>query len=344
MNVHEVKAVAQEWVKDNYAGRPEFVGAHLMGGLNEMDDDAEFPSYSDVDMNVVLEGEGERWPIDVLHKGLMIECGRESADLYRPHETVISDPSLAPNLLEDSILLDPHGVLGEAQDFIRSEYRYRKWVQARCEKEKQDRIEPHIPTLKADEATIFEKTGVMWYLATYLSGLVCVASIKRPTHRKSLIKSHEILKEHQALHLHDALLELYGCADWNESQVRDCLEDAIVTFDRAVEIHKTPHLGDFKLKQHLRPYFYEAMIDDGFHREAMPWINLIYVIGALTIQLDGTDEERDRFLDSGVLAMFAALGLSSQADFKRRAEQAREVADDYYAFCDALVERYPEFE
>ncbi len=340
MKVYEIRDISRAWVEEQFADRPEFVGAHLMGGINELPPEAEFPTYSDVDMSVVIEGEGTRWPSDMHHRGLMLEYGFESADDYRSVETLITNPSLAPNLVMDSILVDPQQVLTKAHAFIAKAFKRRRWVQARCDDEKRNRIEPYIAAMDPNDVG-----ANLWFTCTALAGYLAVATLQRPTHRKALIRSRNILEAKQALHLQDALLDLYGCAAWDKVQVKNCLQGAMAAFDLAVQIHQTPHIGDFKLKPYLRPYFADAtqaMIDAGDHREAVPWIMVTYAISALTISADGSDDEREQFVNNGFRPALSQLGLTSAADWADRANRARQVADSIYQFCDDIIAAYPD--
>ena len=345
MKVYEIREIARTWVKDQFTDRPDFVGAHLMGGMNELQPDDDFPSFSDVDMSIVVEGERTDWPSDASHRGLMLEFGTESADSYRSLETLITNPSLAPNLVVDSILVDPHQVLADAHAFIAKEFTRRRWVRARCEDEKQKRIEPFIPTMTPAELGTHLESYKLWSVCTYLAGYITLATLKRPTHRKAFSRAKAILEEKQALHLHTALLELFGCATWDKAQVESCLDEAAAAFDLAVQIHKTPHLGDFKLKRYLRPYFVEAsqdMIEQGFYRDAVPWIMIYYTIAVLTIGLEGSEEEKDQFVKNGFQSRMRDLGLSTIEDWAQRTAQARQTADTIYQFCDEIIAAYPD--
>lgn len=345
MKVYEIREIARTWVQDRFADRPDFVGAHLMGGINELRPDEEFPSFSDVDMNIVFEGEGARWPEEMQYRGLMLEFGIRSVDDYRSVETLITNPSIAPNLFVDSILVDPHHILTKAHSFIAREFTRRRWVRARCEDEKQKRIEPYIPKMTLDTPGMDLAFYNLWSICTYLAGYVALANLVRPTHRKAFIRAKEILEEKQAPQLHSALLEFFGCAGWDRAQVESCLKEAAAAFDLAVQIHKTPHFADFKLKPYLRPYFVEAsedMIARDFYREAVPWIMTYYTISVLTIEIEGSDEDKEVFVDNGCRLMMRNLGLSSAEDWAERAVQARQLADSIYQFCDDTISAYPD--
>jgi len=345
MQVQEVREIARAWVQEQFAERPEFVGAHLMGALNEMPPNAEFPSFSDVDMNIVVEGEGQRWPGESFHRGLMLEYGVKSVDEYRDPEAVIVNPGLGPNLLGNSILLDPQQILTEAHTFVASEFGQQRWVRARCENEKRDRIEPYFAAIGAAEANPLERLTALVFATLHVAGYVALAHLKRPTHRRALEIAQNIFQSRQALNLYPALLNMFGCTAWDPAQVEACLEDATAAFDRAITIFKTPHRIDFKLRSHLRPYYMEAtqdMIARGFHCEAVPWIITFYGISAMTIGLDGTDEDKERFITHGLLTTLGDLGLSTAQDWEARADQSRQTAATLYEFCEAALASYPD--
>jgi hypothetical protein len=345
MRVQEVRDIARAWVQEQFADHPEFVGAHLMGALNDMPPEAEFPSFSDVDMNIVIEGEGQRWPDESLHQGLMLEYGMKSVEAYRDPKAVIANPGLGPNLLTNSILLDPHGILTEAHTFVASEYGQQRWVRARCENEKRQRIEPYFPAIGASETSPLERLTALWFATLHLAGYVALAHLERPTHRRALEVAKHILKQQQGIDLYPALLDMFGCTAWDQRRVEACLSDAAAAFDLAITIHRSPHMGDFKLKAHLRPYFVDAsqdMIARGFYREAVPWVMLYYELAALTINLDGSDEDRERFIAEGLMTTLGDLGLATAQDWATRADQCRQTAERMYEFCEAALATYPD--
>src|ERR1700686_664272 len=55
MNTRQAKQTVQEWVEANLEHWPGIRGAHLVGGITTMSDDALFPSYKDVDLHLIFE-------------------------------------------------------------------------------------------------------------------------------------------------------------------------------------------------------------------------------------------------------------------------------------------------
>ncbi|MCD6289916.1 MAG: hypothetical protein J7M34_05375, partial [Anaerolineae bacterium] len=206
MNVRQVVEIAKEWVQDHGSQLPGFHGAHLMGTINYLPKDAPFPPYKDVDMNLVLEDHGV--PLDAFYKGLILEGGRVSVEEYRSPEAVLSHPGLAPNLAVNSILSDPSGLLTRLHTVVAQEYPRRKWVLARCEAEKKRYFEGLQKIRHADSVS---EALVNLYLVTEgLTGIVAVAALRPPTHRRCLILMRQVLEEHGMVELEEDMLRLMG--------------------------------------------------------------------------------------------------------------------------------------
>lgn len=117
--------------------------------------------------------------------------------------------------------------------------------------------------------------GFQVSLVTFLVGLteLCAsATLTPPTHRRCLVVMRQALEGYGQSALAERLLAIIGFAHMTPAAVAAYLQECAVTFDRAVQIVRTPVIYKFKLQPHVRPYIVEgaqAMIDEGFHREAM---------------------------------------------------------------------------
>jgi len=342
MRVVEVKAMVHEWMETYGQSLPGFRAAHFMGSINQLTDDASFPAHSDVDMSIVHDGETRMEPIDLDYKGVMIEYGLRNPQLYETAEKILASSDLAPQLVQDSIIVDPHDFLRKSQPQIAREYKRRKWVQARVDNERQI-IDASIAQLRG-ATNLPDALLAVWNLTLYLGGAVTVAALQPPTHRKSLVRMKEVLAPLDELELHEAVLQFFGCADVTPQQARTLLNDAANAFDFALSIKKTPAPFDFKLKPHLRPYFYEGsleMIDAGYHREAAPWIAALHATAIMTIQIDAEDDARRnyglRYQD-----LLMALDLAHPDAIERRKQQVSELAERTFKVAGKIVAGHPE--
>ncbi len=192
--------------------------------------------------------------------------------------------------------------------------------------------------------TIFEKMNSLWGVLSGLTGLVALAALQPPTHRRSLIVSKEILHRCQREDLHEQILRLWGSAGVTRLEVQSLLDRSIHVFDRAVAVHKTPLPFDFKLKSHLRPYMLDAseeMIDAGYHREATFWIALPAIIGSLAVMADGTEDDKERG-DALASDFYSCHGICSAEDVNARVPAAHDLSGALDQFTKQIVEGYPE--
>lgn len=340
--VAEVTAIVKKWLDENASTFPDFAGAFLFGGIVHLSQEAYFAAYRDVDLIIVLDRSGkvEETNLELLVEGIMIEVGFMASECFSSPETILADPEVAANFAATNILADPVGNLKLLQTKVQSEFEKRKWVQARCESELKS-VWGRIDSITSSE-TVFKKMNSLWDVLRQLTGLVALAFLKPPTHRRSLVLAKEILEDHQRPDLHAHVLRLWGSADLSRSEVQALLDRAMPVFDRAVAIHKTPVPADFKLTPHLRPYFLEAsqeMIDAGCHREATYWIALPALLGSLVLMLDGSEEDQ---VAADVLAkdFYCSHGIFSPEDVDARVPMARNLAEALVQFTNETIERY----
>ena len=124
--------------------------------------------------------------------------------------------------------------------------------------------------------------------------MLTVAQLKPPTHRRSLVLMHDLLLPYQRLDLLERTLSLLGYDRMDKAEVEAYLRQAAAAFDKAIEVKKTPSVLDFKLQAHIKPYLVDGsqqMIDEGYHREAMWWVEISYFVAMMAILNDGSASE-----------------------------------------------------
>jgi len=314
-----------------------FRAAHLMGGILTLPHDAPFPAYRDVDLNIVCDGVEETTTHDDTYNGLIVEYSLISVDKYRTPEDVLANPELAANLARDSILADPHGLLGPLQQVVASQYAERRWVAARVGYEQQMVL--RILAGLHHEAAPAKAFWLLTSATLFLSGLLAEANLQALTHRRSLVLMREVLHAQGYAHLHEAVLRLLGWARLERQGVEQYLDDCAAAFDCAAVVTRTPVPFQAKLQPHVRPYLVDGareMIDQGYHHEAMFWISGFLLFANTAIQCDAPAADKPRFQ-----AMFdrliAEMGLSTPADVAARAREAQALADALFAVADTLV-------
>ena len=342
MNVREVIELTKEWVQVYGSQTPDFCGAHLMGSINTMSQDAPFPSYKDVDFALVLDIDERKPNQDLSYKGLILECASFSINQYRSPQVVLPDAELAPNLAVDSILSDPTGMLRELHEAVAKDYARHKWVLARCEYERASALE-HLGAMgKAHSPG--EISYHLGMVLNFLSGLMAIAYLRMPTHRRLLILMQELLERAGRPALYEQVLDVFGCTHMTRAQVASYLQVAAVAFDRAVEVHRTPFALGFKLHSYVRPYFVQAtreMIDEGYHREAIAWIWAFHYLSNVAIQNDAPEGEKQPF-QAGFDDLLGGLDLLAPERWPARQRQAQELVDEVLDIAEGVVERNPD--
>jgi hypothetical protein len=337
MLVEQVIALAKEWVQVHGSSIPGFCGAHLMGGLNDMPKDAPFPAYRDVDLNILVQSEAAGEVHDVSFRGLILEYGVQSAARYASAEQVLADPELASNLVVNSILADPLGILGRLHVAVAQQYARRDWVLARCAAERAATGESLEAMRQAGSTfeTMVHLAGVIFGL----SGLLATATLTPPTHRRSLVVIQQLLARHGRAELHEELLAALGFAHMSHASVAGYLSDSAEAFDRAVQVHRTPVIFDFKLRPHVRPYVVDGaqeMIDAGCPREAMFWIWSFILIANGAIQADAPEPDR-RYFQAKADRLLDDMGWLDPAGRSARVEHVARVAGALVAVADDIV-------
>lgn len=340
MNVGQVIELAKEWV-ETYSNRtPGFCGAHLVGSLNYTPHEAPFSASSDVDLNIVLQDAQLSEPQDIPYKGLILEYGSLSLERYSSPELVLADPELAANLAVNSILSDPIGILAPLHTTVVKEYARRKWVLARCEAEKQQ-TRQGLEGLQHARSPVEAVSSLGAFFSAGLTGLIAVANLTPPTHRRCLILMKELLEQHGRADLHEDVLKLLGFAHLHTVQVQANLHDCAEAFDCAVRVTRTPVPFGFKLHSHVRPYFVEGtqeMIVAGYPREAMYWILAGVIIANGAIQVDASDEEK-RYFQAKMNRLLSDIGWSTLEDAALRLERAKTLANEVFQVADDMVSR-----
>jgi hypothetical protein len=342
MNVRDTIALAQEWVDQEATRLPHFMGAHLMGSLATLPGDTPFPAYRDIDVAIVVAGDQDGDVHDLPYRVGIVEYGLANWRHYESAAAVLRDPGLAPNLVANTILADPQGVLAPMHTVVAAQFPQRPWVQARCAAMRQE-VAAARAMLEGCN-TALEAYGALIGLSWSLAGWLAVAALRPPTHRRSLIRQQEILAQQEALPLHEAALALLGVEHFDTRQVESYLAAAVAAFDRAVAVHRTPTPLDFKLQAHVRPYLAQGsqeMIDAGYPREAMAWIGAGLRLAHGTIQLDDPVDAERQQVQAYVDHLLEDCGLRAPGALRQRQAAADRLIADLATVVERLVATNP---
>jgi hypothetical protein len=200
MKAAQVIELTREWVETEGCKTPGFHGAHLMGSLAVMAEDDCFATYRDVDLSIIVpdgcgyESGSETWDMELPYKGLMLQVSFHELHVYSSAQAVLSNPGFASCFALGAILSDPTGMLESLHQRAVEEFAHRKWVKARCEYERTKFLESAQAIRRADSSAD-GGLHLLWVLV-YVAGIVAVAHLRQPTHRRCLILMRELLEPH----------------------------------------------------------------------------------------------------------------------------------------------------
>lgn len=339
MTVGEVIEIVREWVDLHARYLPDFAGAYLWGGITAMPADALFPLYRDVDVVVVLPEGAQDDTVEVFYRGLMLEVISINLEAHQDAEAILANPSHGPNMATTQILADPSGILTPLHRAVAAQYGQRRWVEARCAKERA-LADKHLATMR-QVSTPADRLDAVWAFLSALSGLLAVAQLKRPTTRRTLTLLRELLEAQGRPDLNEAALTVMGSAHMSSTDVQAMLDQSVVAFDRSVEVYRTPTPYGFTMRAFLRPYLAEAtqeIIDEGNHREAIFWIMALASESYLVLRNDAPDAEKPVFA-AQLQAMHTTLGYTSAEAWAEHLDAAERLAPEVYRIADELEAR-----
>jgi len=342
VTIREAKRIAQDWVETEAASIPNFRGAFLTGSINWKKDDDPFPSVSDVDLKTLVDNDdpdslNEQGLIQQYrsYKGIALETTYSPLQGFSSPETDLADYRYAAHFTVPNILSDPTGELIKIQKTIAEQFARKKWVTKRIDGARGS-VQWGLDGLQSGS---FEDRMLALWFATGIAAIPVQADLRHPTIRKGGIVFLEIMENIGRQDLHESLLKIYGSQSMTRRDVETHLEDLSNTFDRAVEIVRSPSMGDY-INLIARPVVIDGareMVNDGFHREAMIWIGNMRTICQQTILQDAPDEEQKKYSEH-YEKFLAELGLHSMDDFQKRAEGLTLLLEEMMQVAKKIVE------
>jgi hypothetical protein len=343
ITVREAKRIAKDWVEAEAPSIPNFRGAFLVGSILWKNDDDPLPAASDVDLKVVVDidphdpiFDGELRHRNLSFKGITLEPTLSPFQGFCTPEQILADHRYAAHFSIPNIVSDPSGELSKIQKIVEEQFARNKWVVKRIEGAR-DFALWGLDTLKS--GSVVDRMLSLVFALWGITQIPVHADLRPPTGRKCGVVFLKVMKNHGKQDLHESALELFGSQSMDRVDVERHYQDLSKTFDRAVEIARSPSFGDYVNKA-ARPVVIAGsweMINDGFHREAMLWIVSMRTICQQTILEDATDEEQKKFTEQ-YSKLLAELGFHSLDDFQKRAEDGKQLLDEVMQVAVQIVE------
>lgn len=344
MLVGEAKAMARRWVVEAGFRLPQFAGAFYHGSINWLPDDAPFPTGSDLDIMVVLDGAAPPSKLGkFLYEGVLLEVSPLPLDQLRTPEAVLGVSYLAGNLRGASVIADPTGQLTALQAVVSRDYAKRRWVRRRCE-DVREKIGRNLAVVGGEAPFPHQVTA--WLFGTGLTThLLLVAALENPTVRRRYLAARAVLMAYDQTGFYEPLLALLGCAGMRAERVAHHLAAVAAAFDAAKTVVQPSYPFAADLTDASRPIAIDGsaeLIARGDHREAIFWIvatasRCQQVFGRYAPALVAQFE-------LGYRDLLADLGVATPADLARRAAETAAFVPRAWLVAETIMAANPQIE
>lgn len=337
MTAGEALEAARHWILNQGVPIPGFGGAYVAGSAANLEQDAELPPSSDVDVFVVVDEKPAMKLGKIRHRGALLEI--VYVDPVHSAEALLGDETAGP-FAHAHILADPTGHLAALQATVKTDYPRRCWVQKRCAAVCA-RIHARLDAL--DASSPWHDQVTTWSFGASLTTYVLLlAGLKPPTVRKRYLAARHLLAEYGRLDFYEALLHTAGIAHMDAARVEHHLESIAAAFDAAKTRSKTPYRFASDISDLCRPIAIDgsrALIEEGFPREALFYMIATYSRCRHIFHTDAPDLLTVH--DPGYNEMLADLGIASHAELQQGCERVRAFLPQVEKTAQAIIEANP---
>lgn len=342
MKVQTAKRAAQQWVAEYGSREKHFLGAYFSGSIVGMDDDAELPESSDVDVMVVLALDAPPpKPGKFRCRDVLLEVTFLPWDALSSPEEVLASHHLGHSLRVDTVIADPSGRIRPLQEQVAAYFADREWVIRRCENVL-GRIERGLRGI--DAGAPFYNRITQWLFPTgIMTHVILLAALQNPTVRRRYAAARDVLLEYGHGDFYQRLLDLLGCGQMTPTRAEEHLHGLMKTFDAAAAVAKTPFPFSSDITALARPIAIDGsrrLIREGFHREAVFWMAATYARCHQILAADAPPETA-RIHMTAFKALTDDLGITSVDDMTDRSHQALAFLPDLRAVTEDILRRNP---
>ena len=343
MRVGRARKAASAWVVAQAIKKAGFKGAFFSGSTIGQPDDAVLPATSDIDVVVVIEDAGLPMKLGkFVYGGALLEVTYLSWDQLASVEEVLTSYHLAGSFRTDTIIADPAGHLGRLQTEVSRRFAEQIWVRRRCENALQ-KVEHGLQNI--DTGLPLHDKITSWLFPTGVTThVLLVAALRNPTVRRRYLMAQDVLRQYEQSGIYEELLKLLGCVHMTAQRVEHHLEELARTFDAAAAAAKTAFFFSTDISAAARPIAIDGsreLIRSGYHREAVFWIVATFARCHKILAADApADLQREHI--PAFEALIADLGISSDRDLLRRAEDVIQFLPRLGKTAEAIMSQNPD--
>ncbi|TVR61444.1 MAG: hypothetical protein EA426_03350 [Spirochaetaceae bacterium] len=340
MNVGEAKAIARRWVTEHAAEVPGLLGVLMAGSMNYRPEDSEYHPTSDVDLWHVMEGDpdflGHK---EVMCQGVLLELAGKPSAQFADAETVLTSWVNASQLQTPSVIYDPTGRLTAIQREVAKRFGEPRYVKARCAGIESSVQRGTLPGM-VSSATLSERIVAFTFTGLTIRELPLVAAGRPPTFRRSAMLFTDEMTARARGELAERMLEYIGSARMSRTDAEQLLTACTAAYDRALEVKRSPVPFGFKVCPASRQHMIDGsreLIDQGYPREAVWWIQAVHYAAHNVLERDAPDEW-ERVYREPYQRLLDALGIGSLEAVAAKVPLAEELLSRTMAVAEEIME------
>lgn len=328
LTAQDAKEVALRWCNAQASKVPGTVGAFLTGSVAWQPDSAQHAPGSDVDIIVVSNAATLPNAMGkFVFQGMTLEVSYAKLSDLSKIDTVLADYHRAGLFRGRKPLWDPTGHLQQILAQAAPHHADAKYIQRRMQHAHQNAL--NFLTRFETATMLHDQVTSLFFAAGVTAHIVLTAALQNPTIRRRYISSGQVLNRAGLSDLHEHMLTTLGSRDLVAADIQINLNRLGYQFDKTARILTSTHPFASDLKSTARPIAIEgtqAMIDQGYYREAAFWTIAVFARCRAALVADGTPADLAE-IDADMWQALRALGLSSIEDMQHRARIVRQDID-----------------
>ncbi|MEJ7838106.1 MAG: hypothetical protein WKF81_04775 [Thermomicrobiales bacterium] len=277
MQVRDAKAIADIWIQQSHRSIRGYRGAYLAGSICWLEDDDEMSPYSDIDLHLVVNDEKlVTKPGKFRFHDALLEVSLEPYSLFADEHQLLANAAISTSVSRNRLIDDPDDVLRFRFDAVQRAFPRREHVVTRL-----NAIEQRIRTamVNIDEAAAFHDQAMWIFPASVTTHMLLTAGLGNPTVRRRFVEVGHMLDHYGESGTLELLLHLVGCDQISPDRATHHLNTLTPVYDATSAITTSTSRWVSDVSADSRSISIDgtqALIDQGYHREAMFWIVATY--------------------------------------------------------------------
>jgi hypothetical protein len=347
MKAGYARSLGVEWVETQAKVVPSYAGAFLVGSINTVAEDEDWPPHRDVDVRIVVDlDNGSQFQEKGLgqtilsYRGVVIDTGYDPMGEFATPEQILSSYARACHFAWGGVVSDPSGHLMAIQREVMARYAQREWVEKRLAGVRRS-VQAAIERLRGS-TDLSRSYSSLFFVVLGIAQLAAIADLANPTMRTCLVQFKKQMDRLGVGALHESILRLLGSETMSRDEVGEHLGELTRAFDYGLRIIRKPHPTGFvsEIARHIALGGAWDVVHSGHWREAILWIAGMRMCCQEVIDADAPAEEVPVYVQ-GYIDLLGSMGLRSADDIRARVAMSERLYQDVVGVVPDIIAANP---